>query len=121
MKKVICISIVLISLTAIYLSARWYQKEMIAQNEIDARRQYVLCERLEKNMNKDEVLGVLSEYGNFKYGESSSGGRSSEIFGNYDDASVIGESTVHLVFLDEKYDNAYIKTFDQGKSVCASQ
>ena len=94
---------------------------MIAQDEINVRRQYILCERLQKNMNKEEVLSILSEYGNFNYGESSSGGRSSEIFGNYDDASIIGESTVHLVFLDEKYDNAYIKIFDQGKSVCAAQ
>jgi hypothetical protein len=121
MKKIIYALIGLVVLVGVYLSTRWFQQEKLIQSELNDRSRLIFCERLQKGMSKKDVLEILSEYGDFKYGESDSGGRTSEIFGNYADYSIIGEATVHLVFLDEKYNAAYTKIFDQGKSVCDLQ
>ena len=98
MKKIIYTLFGLGVLVGIYLSARWFQQEKLIQSEIKDRSQLIFCIRLQKGMSKKDVLKILSEYGDFKYGESDSGGRTSEIFGNYADYSIIGEATVHLVF-----------------------
>lgn len=118
MKRIFLVLGALLLTVIVFVSIDWYRQERATQSAIELRRQYILCERLQKNMSMDEVVIILNEYGNFKYGESSSGGRSSEIFGNFDDFTIIGESTVHIVFLDGKYDNSYIKVFDQGELLC---
>ena len=112
---------IVIIVGAILLLLGWFAIVQLRKQETLAENRYhIFCEKLVKGMSTQEVLNILSEFGEFEYGTAAWGESASEIFGNYADTSVIGQATVHIMFAYGKYANTYIMKFssERGEVLC---
>ncbi len=83
------------------------------------RQNHIFCELLTSGMSKEQVLGVIGQFGSLDYNISTFGNSYFEIYLGYIDPQVVGRKTYILVFSNDVLSGiGYIKGFDHIETLC---